>query len=402
MGCGASAPAQGAVGAAAPPMEARARTPEAAAPTVAAVAATEPAAAAPAHNGTSFGLDGDPKYMQEFYAKDEVTICVTDVGLGGMSVLSEIERRLQDNPIFAKVTLLYYNSAVTPGYTQRPVADQISIFDSALKGMAPYSPDIILIACNTLSVIYAETDYAKTCPIPVMSIVDFGVALFADKMLADPASVALIFGTDTTAEVAAHRVALEKRGVAGERVIMKGCPKLATNIQGKGADSPEADALLGKFVGEAWDVMAEGGTSGGVTAEKGLAPVSAVYAGMCCTHYGYSLPLWNKHLATNAALGKGGIDTSVVTECINPNSDMAGYIFKNSTRAPSEKTDITIRVLSMVPLTTEIDSIAPLLSGPSGDGLRAYENPLDMFDNPVIKGGTDKHGNPIDPAAAKI
>ena len=54
------------------------------------------------------------------FGKDEVTICVTDVGLGGLSVMSEIERRLQDNPLFPKVNLLYYNSAVTPGYTQRP------------------------------------------------------------------------------------------------------------------------------------------------------------------------------------------------------------------------------------------------------------------------------------------
>lgn len=58
---------------------------------------------------------------------------------------------------YSQVTLLYYNSAVKPGYTQRPVADQISIFNSALFGMEPYKPDIILIACNTLSVIYAET-----------------------------------------------------------------------------------------------------------------------------------------------------------------------------------------------------------------------------------------------------
>jgi hypothetical protein len=58
--------------------------------------------------------------LADFFAKDEVTICVTDVGLGGLSVMSEIERRLQDNPLFPKVNLLYYNSAVTPGYTQRP------------------------------------------------------------------------------------------------------------------------------------------------------------------------------------------------------------------------------------------------------------------------------------------
>ena len=119
----------------------------------------------------------------------------------------------------------------------------------------------------------------------VSSIVDFGVELFATAMLADPTSVALIFGTDTTAKVAAHRDALALRGVSPDRVVMKGCPKLATNIQGKGADSAEADALLGKFVHEAWTVMAEGG--GLHDTPAGLAPVLNVYAGMCCTHYGY-------------------------------------------------------------------------------------------------------------------
>ena len=86
-----------------------------------------------------------------------------------------------------------------------------------------------------------------------------------------------------------------------------------------------------------------------------------------------------------AASGSGGIDTSVATACINPNSDMAAFLFKACTRDPAPgPAEITVQVLSMVPLTTEIDSIAPLLSGPAGDGLRAYENPLGLFDNPLI------------------
>lgn len=101
---------------------------------------------------------GDPALMEAFFAKDEVTIIVTDVGLGGLSVMSEIERRFQDAPLFPKVNLIYYNSACKPGYTTRPVEDQISIFNTALLGMEPYKPDIIFIACNTLSVIYKETE----------------------------------------------------------------------------------------------------------------------------------------------------------------------------------------------------------------------------------------------------
>ena len=127
--------------------------------------------------------------------------------------------------------------------------------------------------------------------------------------------------------------------------------------------SLEADALLGKFVHEAWTVMAEGG--GLHDTPAGLAPVQNVYAGMCCTHYGYSLPLWNKALAVEAATGAGGIDTGVVSTCINPNSDMAGFIFKQGMRENAPSCEISIKVLSMVTLTTEIDSIAPLLSGPA-------------------------------------
>jgi hypothetical protein len=108
--------------------------------------------------------------------------------------------------------------------------------------------------------------------------------------------------------------------------------------------------------------MAEGG--GLHDTPAGLAPVKNVYAGMCCTHYGYSLPLWNKALAVEAATGTGGIDTGVVTSCINPNSDMAGFIFKQGMRENAPSCEVNIQVLSMVTLTTEIDSIAPLLSGP--------------------------------------
>ena len=52
--------------------------------------------------------------------------------------------------------------------------------------------------------LYGDTQWQATAAVPVVNIVDFGVALFADTMLADPGSIALIFGTDTTAQVAAQ------------------------------------------------------------------------------------------------------------------------------------------------------------------------------------------------------
>jgi len=317
--------------------------------------------------------------MKEFYGKDKVTICVTDVGLGGLSVLSEVDKLLRKQPIFPEAELFYFNAGVRPGYTKRPVEDQITIFNTALcDGISPYKPDIIMIACNTLSVIYAETEYSKNATIPVVSIVEFGVDEFASVMTKDEGAAAIIFGTDTTAKVAAHRDALNEHGIGSERVVMKGCPLLATTIQECGAESDDANALLTKYVHEGWAELQSRNVS---------SPLTSVHAGMCCTHYGYSLPLWNAALKHESMTAEGSIVTGAHTACINPNFDMAKFIFKNSIREESNSCKINVNVVSKLPLTTEIDSIAPLLSKAVGNGLRSYSNRPDAFDHEIIATG---------------
>ena len=57
---------------------------------------------------------------------------------------------------------MYFNCGVRPGYTKRPLTEQITVFQCSLEAMDKLKPDIILIACNTLSVIYAETAHSKS------------------------------------------------------------------------------------------------------------------------------------------------------------------------------------------------------------------------------------------------
>jgi glutamate racemase len=349
-------------------------------------------AAAPATR-TNAAADDQAHLVDYFFAKKEVTICVADVGLGGLSVLSEIERQLDADPTalgFARVKLLYYNAAVRPGYTKRPIKDQTTIFDAALAGMRLHKPDMILIACNTLSVLYADTEYAAGEPsIPVLSIVGFGVERLTEALRSDPTAVAMIFGTSTTARVAAHRDGLVAHGVAPARVVMKGCPRLATDIQSNGADSAEATSLLGKFVAEAWAEMDEG-VEGGM-----VQPPSAVFAGLCCTHYGYSSSWWEKAMAAEAEQRCLANTAPLTTSTINPNSDMAAYIFEQAKvrRSAVSVGDrsatacaVDIQVLSLVPLASEIESIAPLLSVPVGAALRRYNHDANLFDHPIIHG----------------
>jgi glutamate racemase len=352
--------------------------------------------------------------LQGFFKKNKVVICVTDVGLGGLSVVSEIERRFQNSSLFESVSLVYFNSAVSPGYTQRPLQEQTSIFNSALEAMqATFAPDLILIACNTLSVLYPETEFAQRTSmsggsrsgpadspliVPVLNIVDFGVDLLEEKLLhggggadqsSSSSSVALLFGTTTTAHVAAHRTALVARGVAPERIVMQACPKLATSIQEHGAAADETNVLLSNCVHDAW--------------EKFVArtEVKQVFVGLCCTHYGYSLPLWQAALAAESEVSArttGSNDhvtspTNVATECLNPNSRMAEFIFKQAAlrggaakhRSTDRQIEVDVQVVSMVDLARSAESIAPLLGKPVGDALRKFEHRAHLFKNPLLE-----------------
>ena len=342
--------------------------------------------------------------LREFFSKDEVTIVVADVGLGGLSIMSEFEQRMAENPLFPKVHLVYYNCAISPGYAERSSPDKISIFNSALvamsqpQGMGGYYPDLIFVACNMLSPMYDQTEFAESAEIPVITITDLGADCLAEKMLGDGTALALVFGTGITARDAAIKTALVQRGVLEDRVIMQACPELATTIQMQGADSSVAGALVKRFVHESWDRMAGGGFG---SSEMGR--VDKVYASLCCTPYIFSLPLWEKALQEEAATHPSTFGTDVTTECTNQNSAMAGFLFEwgsnwgkdsatlrvatffnNPAQAP--RCELTVRVVSMVPLSSEIETIAPLVSKTVAAALREYEHDAELFENPLIKG----------------
>jgi len=225
--------------------------------------------------------------------------------------------------------------------------------------------------------------------------------MLAEKLGKDNTSVAFVFGTTTTASIATHQTALAARGIAAERVVMKGCPKLATSIQAKGAAAADTSKVLSSCVHDAWV------ESKFFTHPTGL-QIRKVFAGLCCTHYAYSLSLWEeallaeKEMTTAAAapspnsVSDNTLSSPVETECLNPNSLMAGYLFQEAAKRSASLVSrlsvglreapikIDVRVLSMVPLAEEITSIAPLLSAPVGNALREYEHRPDLFDNPLI------------------
>jgi glutamate racemase len=215
-------------------------------------------------------------------------IVVTDSGLGGLSICAELEKELRTAGGERPVELIYVNAWPDPkwGYNDLPdPASRARVLDRALVRMAGYRPDLILIACNTLSVLYDLTEFSRKPAAPVRGIIDEGVALFEEALNRDPGSGLVLFGTRTTIESGEHIRRLVERGIAPGRMAGAACHRLAAVIDDD-PDSPDVAEMIAKCV--PGDLPPPGG-------------VGTLYAGLVCTHYAYVRNVFDSALARGTA-----------------------------------------------------------------------------------------------------
>jgi glutamate racemase len=206
--------------------------------------------------------------------RPDTHIVITDSGLGGLSICAALEKNLREARPAGSVRLTYVNAwpFEDRGYNDLPdMAARARVFDRALIHMSAMRPDRILIACNTLSILYPHTTFSRNAPVPVQGIVDAGVDLFVDALNAHPASSMVLLGTKTTIESGVHRDSLVHRGVDPARIAAISCHGLAGAIE-KNVDGPVVSDLI--------DVCAS-------NAAEAALPGSPLFAGLCCTHYAY-------------------------------------------------------------------------------------------------------------------
>jgi glutamate racemase len=296
-----------------------------------------------------------------FSNKTVVRIIVTDSGLGGLSVVADLEQKLKNKGIFKNVDLIFVNSLFSneSGYNSLPDKNEkIRIFSSALESMKnQYNPDLILIACNTLSVIYNDTPFAKNTKIPVRGIVEPGVEIIAKNIQSETDSNVIIFGTETTIKENTHKQKLVSMGKEPERLITQPCPELADYIENS-PDSPETEMLISAYVNEAL---------GKIENKK-----TPLFVSFNCSHYPYSLNLWEKVFQDCGVTPKG---------FLNPNSSMTDFILHPEYMYRFNMTRITVKVVSMVPISEKkIESIGKLLKDTqTSKALLNYELKPDLF-----------------------
>lgn len=302
--------------------------------------------------------------LRPLFRKKAVSIAVTDSGLGGLSVMAGAARRMRKAGIFERANFVFFNALFSAegGYNSLATRkEKILVFSSALESLEKRCrPDLILIGCNTLSVLYEDTPFSRKTKTPVVGIVGAGVELISRKLEDHPKASVIIFGTPTTISEGTYARELEKRGFASERVYSQACLELESFIE-QDYRGDETEMLIAGCVDEALEKLG-----------PALPPL---LVSLNCTHYGYSMPLWEK------AFEEAGSKPLAI---LSPNSRMIEPLFEEKYLGRFDETEVTAKVVSMVEISrSKIDSLGEWLKSlypEVADALRAYERVPDLFE----------------------
>jgi glutamate racemase len=233
-------------------------------------------------------------------------ILITDSGVGGLSVCAYAERFVRTHGFKEPVRLTFANAAPENdyGYNSMPSKEvKLQTFDRFLRRVTErYAPDCIYVACNTLSVLLPDTPYFQKAVIPVKGIVETGARLLLRELEADPQSVAMIFGTQTTIDAGAYPRLLEARGVGASRITSQACPGLADTIS-EDREGVRTKSEIVRWVRAAIEKM-----------QRTDRPVVVCLA---CTHYGYRKDFFAEAL----------VDAGIGAKVINPNERAVDDLF---------------------------------------------------------------------------
>ncbi len=284
--------------------------------------------------------------------------------LGGLSIMAEAAVRMKAARSFRTVDLVFWNALFSndSGYNNLPTReDKARVFDSALQSLADtIRPDLILVGCNTLSVLLGDVPFVRESNIPILGIVDTGVEMMAEALGGNPRATGILLGTSTTISAGEHRRKLIAAGFADARLISQPCPDLVGLIEAdwRGEETARLiDAYVGKVAARMPDSRAP------------------VYAALFCTHFGYSAELWERAFARRGLTLAG---------LINPNSRWVEALDPPDERNRFPETEVRTRVISMVEIPEAVrDSLGVWLGRISAEteaALRDYDFRPGLFE----------------------
>jgi glutamate racemase len=241
-------------------------------------------------------------------------IGITDSGTGGLSVCAEVEAGLRESPVGQDLEILYLNAALQDDYSYNAMPtrqDKLEAFDLFLGNVREkYRPDLLFIACNSLSVLFEDLYFDPHRQIPIEGIVEAGMVQITRALDENPATSIIVFATPTTVEEGSYVRRLVQNGTPPGRIVQQACPGLPDSISNDFSGGQARDLLQG-FVPEALARFAS--------------PPEQVAAFLGCTHYGYQAKLFKD------LLEKTVCDVGI----LNPNQAAAREILDSLETGPA-------------------------------------------------------------------
>jgi len=163
------------------------------------------------------------------------TIGVFDSGVGGLTVLQALRRRMPHRDF------VYLGDTARVPYGRKP-PEMVVEFAHGIAGfLCGLGVEGLVVACNTASAV-ALGSLQERCSVPVWGVIDPGVS--AATRVSRSGSVGVI-GTKGTIGSGAYQRRLEAQGL---RVWAQACPMLVHVVEEGLADSAEAELLVRHYL----------------------------------------------------------------------------------------------------------------------------------------------------------
>lgn len=212
---------------------------------------------------------------------DDRPIGVFDSGVGGLTVLRALKRRLPN-----EATVYLGDTARVPYGTRSAATVERYAINNARTLVQAADIKLLVVACNTASAV-ALPALGRELPVPVVGVIEPGARA---ARAASKGGAVVVLGTVGTVRSEAYPKALRAQGFAGE-VVARACPLLVPLVE-EGWTSGEIPRLaVARYL-------------------EGLPPnVDTVVMG--CTHYPLLRPVLRAALPEHIALVDGAEATAL-------------------------------------------------------------------------------------------
>jgi len=240
---------------------------------------------------------------------------------------------METNGAFRCAQVVFFNCLPSPalGFDAMESGERRGrVLTRALDCMVSrFQPDAILLACNTISVIYESTAFSARATAPVLGIVEMGTDMIEDHLRRQPRAQVILFAAPTTVQSGAHKRILCDRGGSADQLMYQRCDGLISAIE-RDPQGPATRELVGRHVAEALKKIPD----------RSLPTV----ASFNCTHFGYVEETFRD------AFRSRGIELAAI---LDPTGRMAGAFLAEARAGRFASPEVTVEVVTQTPHAPE-------------------------------------------------